>query len=87
MNIVTDDARLARETRERLWAEHLEGSRDGVRGDPTSVIDSLWKPIATEQLERTQRGLGPTRRLMLLPGISKRSGLLLGPLQGLTVDA
>jgi phosphatidylserine/phosphatidylglycerophosphate/cardiolipin synthase-like enzyme len=87
MNIVTEDPALARDTRERLWAEHLEVGREEVGGDPTPVIDSMWKPLAREQLERSRSGQPPTRRLTLLPGISKRSGLLLGPLQGLTVDA
>jgi phosphatidylserine/phosphatidylglycerophosphate/cardiolipin synthase-like enzyme len=87
VNIVTLDAGLARDTRERLWAEHLEVPREQVSGDPTAVIDKLWRPTATEQLARAKRGEGPTHRLTLLPGISKRSGLLLGPLQGLTVDA
>ena len=32
MNVVTDDAELARDTRERLWAEHLELHLDDVRG-------------------------------------------------------
>jgi phosphatidylserine/phosphatidylglycerophosphate/cardiolipin synthase-like enzyme len=87
VNIVTHNEGLARDTRERLWAEHLEVARDAVTGDPTAVIESLWRPTAREQLERTRRGQDPTRRLTLLPGISKRSGLLMGPLQGLTVDA
>ena len=87
VNVVTQDEGLARDTRERLWAEHLEVSREEVSGDPTAVIEALWKPIASEQLERTRRGEGPTHRLALLPGLSKRSGLLMGPLQGLTVDA
>ena len=35
MNLVTDDAQLARDTRERLWAEHLELDLQEVRGrDP-----------------------------------------------------
>jgi phosphatidylserine/phosphatidylglycerophosphate/cardiolipin synthase-like enzyme len=87
VNIVTQDEGLARDTRERLWAEHLEVTREEVSGDPTAVIESLWKPIVQQQLERTRRGEGPNHRLALLPGVSKRSGLLMGPLQGLTVDA
>jgi phosphatidylserine/phosphatidylglycerophosphate/cardiolipin synthase-like enzyme len=87
VNIATNDHRLARDTRERLWSEHLDVTREEVNGEPTAVIESLWKPIAAEQLERNRRGESPTHRLTMLPGISKRSGLLLGPLQGLTVDA
>ena len=44
--------RLARETRLRLWAEHLERPVEEVSGEPTRVIDELWRPIAREQLER-----------------------------------
>jgi phosphatidylserine/phosphatidylglycerophosphate/cardiolipin synthase-like enzyme len=87
VNIVTLNERLIRETRERLWSEHLEVSRDDVGGDPVAVVDSLWTPTAKRQSERINRGQPRDHRLTLLPGISKRAGLLLGPLQGLTVDA
>src|SRR5204862_3546221 len=43
MNVVTCDAALARETRLRLWAEHLERDADG---DPCRVIDEHWRPNA-----------------------------------------
>lgn len=86
MNIVTCDADLARATRLRLWAEHLECSEDEVSGEHARVVDDLWKPIAKEQHERRQAGLPPTHRLCLLPGVSRRSRRLLGPLQGLLVD-
>jgi hypothetical protein len=49
-------------------------------------VDDLWKPIAEEQYDRRQAGLPPTHRLCLLPGVSRRSRRLLGPLQGLLVD-
>jgi phosphatidylserine/phosphatidylglycerophosphate/cardiolipin synthase-like enzyme len=87
MNLVTHDARLARQTRIRLWAEHLQQPDHQVAGDPIAVIDRLWKPIARDQAERRKRGERATHRLTLLPGISRRSRLLLGPLQGLVVDA
>ena len=87
MNLVTHDARLALETRRRLWAEHLQRPVDEVAGDPVAVIDGLWKPIAREQAERRKRGERGTHRLAMLPGVSRRSRLLLGPLQGLVVDA
>jgi phosphatidylserine/phosphatidylglycerophosphate/cardiolipin synthase-like enzyme len=87
VNIVSCDEDLACDTRQRLWAEHLEVGREAVSGDSTEVVDSLWKPISKEQLERSRRGDKRTHRLNLLPGISRRSGLLLGPLQGLMVDA
>jgi phosphatidylserine/phosphatidylglycerophosphate/cardiolipin synthase-like enzyme len=86
MNVVTCDPELARATRVRLWAEHLERPREQVSGDTVRVLDELWKPIAEEQYERRQAGLPPTHRLCLLPGVSRRSRRLLGPLQGLLVD-
>jgi len=87
MNIVTHDAGLITATRHRLWAEHLQGTPAEVMGDPTNLIDQVWRPIAQEQADRAARKQRPTHRLTLLPGVSKRSGLLLGPLQGLVVDA
>jgi phosphatidylserine/phosphatidylglycerophosphate/cardiolipin synthase-like enzyme len=87
MNLVTDDAGVARDTRVRLWAEHLELDPDTVAaGDPCALVDEHWRPIATEQLERRERDLPPTHRLVALPGVSKRSRRILGPLQGLTDD-
>lgn len=86
MNVVTCDSRLARETRLRLWAEHLERSIEEVSGDPARVIDELWRPIATEQLERQRRGQALTHHLLELPGVSRRSMALLGPLNSLAVD-
>ncbi len=87
MNLVTHDAGLAQQTRLRLWAEHLRRPVNELMGDPIAVIDSLWKPIAREQADRRTRGEQATHRLTMLPGISRRSRLLLGPLQGLVVDA
>ena len=87
MNLVTHDARLVRQTRIRLWTEHLQRPATEVEGDPAAVVDRLWRPIATEQGERRKRGERLTHRLTTLPGVSRRSGLLKGPLQGLVVDA
>jgi phosphatidylserine/phosphatidylglycerophosphate/cardiolipin synthase-like enzyme len=86
MNVVTCDRTVARETRLRLWAEHLERSVEEVSGEPVRVIDELWRPIAGEQLERRKRGEPLTHRLQELPGISRRSMGLLGPLDSLLVD-
>ncbi|MGZ6669904.1 MAG: phospholipase D-like domain-containing protein [Solirubrobacteraceae bacterium] len=86
MNVVTCDPRIARETRLRLWAEHLERSVNDVFGEPAQVIDELWRPIAGEQLERRRRGEPLTHRLQELPGVSRRTMALLGPLHGLLVD-
>jgi len=86
LNIVTDDADLARSTRLRLWAEHLQRPRHEVDGDPAEVVDTLWRPLAEEQASREERGLPRTHRLTLLPGVSKRARRLMGPVRGLLVD-
>jgi phosphatidylserine/phosphatidylglycerophosphate/cardiolipin synthase-like enzyme len=87
MNVVTDDAVLARATRERLWAEHLEVSLDEIAGrEPAAVVDRYWRPVAMDQLHRREAGQRPTHRLVALPGVSKRARRLLGPLQGIVDD-
>jgi phosphatidylserine/phosphatidylglycerophosphate/cardiolipin synthase-like enzyme len=86
LNVVTCDRELAKRTRLRLWAEHLERSELELSANPVRVVDELWKPIAREQYERREQGLPPTHRLCLLPGVSRRSRRLFGPLQGLLVD-
>ena len=86
LNVVTCDAELARGTRLRLWAEHLQLPLSEISRDPTRVVDELWKPIAEEQDARRRRGEPPTHRLCLLPHVSRRTRRLLGPLQGLLVD-
>jgi hypothetical protein len=50
------------------------------------VVDELWRPIAADQLARRRRGTPRTHRLLELPGVSRRSRALLGPLDGLLVD-
>jgi phosphatidylserine/phosphatidylglycerophosphate/cardiolipin synthase-like enzyme len=84
LNVVTCDPELARATRLDLWREHLE--RDDVDGEPHDVIDTMWRPLADEQLARRRRGEPATHRLARLPHVSRRSGRLLGPLQSLVVD-
>jgi len=86
MNVVTHDRRLARETRIRLWAEHLELPVDELGADPSGLIDRHWKPISRDQLDRLESRRPLTHRVVRLPGVSKRSERLLGPLQGLVVD-
>ena len=86
LNVVTCDSELARSTRLRLWAEHLERSEDEVAGEPAQVVDEVWRPIAEEQYRLRQAGSPPTHRLCLLPGVSRRSRRVLGPVQGLLVD-
>jgi phosphatidylserine/phosphatidylglycerophosphate/cardiolipin synthase-like enzyme len=87
VNVVTDDSALIQKTRHRLWAEHLEASTEAVTGEPTELIDKIWRSIASEQHERHKRKEKPTHRLTLLPDVSSRTALLLGPIQGLLVDA
>jgi len=86
MNVVCCDPQLARDTRLALWAEHLERSVEELAGDPARVVDELWQPIAHEQLLRLRRGERRTHHLLELPGVSRRSRALLGPLDGLLVD-
>ncbi len=86
VNLITCDAALARDTRLRLWAAHLERDIDEIAGDTSSVIDELWRPIAAEQRQRRDRGERLTHELVELPATSRRSERLLGPLQALLVD-
>lgn len=86
VNIVTCDAGLARDTRLRLWADHLECDIDEVAGDSSTVVDELWRPIATEQRQRRNRGEPVTHGLVKLEATSRRSERLRGPLQALVVD-
>jgi phosphatidylserine/phosphatidylglycerophosphate/cardiolipin synthase-like enzyme len=87
MNVVTDDPELARATRLRLWSEHLEVDAAALAGEaPRSAVDERWQPIGAEQLRRLKAGEPPTHRLLALPGVSRRSRRLLGPLVGLIDD-
>ena len=86
MNVVCRDADLVRETRLRLWAEHLELDKADLAAPPREIVDRFWKPISREQLARRKAGLPLTHRLVELPGLSSRTERLLGPLQGLLVD-
>ncbi|MDQ1446841.1 MAG: hypothetical protein QOI20_3305 [Acidimicrobiaceae bacterium] len=86
VNVVTCHAALARDTRLRLWAEHLEREPAEVAGDPTAIVDDLWRPTAHEQLERVRRGEPMTHHLLELPGVSRRAARLRGPLDSLVVD-
>jgi phosphatidylserine/phosphatidylglycerophosphate/cardiolipin synthase-like enzyme len=75
MNVVVRDPEVVRAARLRLWSEHLE---QDATGDPTRVVDELWRPRADEQAHH--------RKLRLLRGVSRRSQALWGPLNGLLVD-
>jgi len=86
MNVLSCDPALARGVRLRLWGEHLELAPERISGDPADVIDGLWRPIAQEQRARFERGEALTHHLRELPGVSRRSRALLGPLNSLLVD-
>jgi len=87
VDLVSCERELARATRERLWAERLELPLDEVSGhEPAKLVDERWYPIAEQQLDRRNRGEPLTHRFVRLPGASRRSRRLLGPLQGLVVD-
>ena len=86
MCVVTQDVALATDTRRRLWSEHLECRQSDLGDDVVGVIDRSWRPIAAEQLQRTRDGLAPTHGLTELPGVSRRTDRLLGPLSGLLDD-
>jgi phosphatidylserine/phosphatidylglycerophosphate/cardiolipin synthase-like enzyme len=86
MNVVTHDPGLARDTRLRLWSEHLELPVEEIPEDPVRAVDEVWKPMSKEQLDRRAAGLPLTHRLVRLEHLSRRSGRLLGPLTGILVD-
>src|SRR5919198_5545808 len=73
VNVLFRDTALAHETRMRLWAEHLERPPEELQGDPTAIVDELWRPLADDE----------THRLTRLPHVSRRTKALIGPLQGL----
>jgi phosphatidylserine/phosphatidylglycerophosphate/cardiolipin synthase-like enzyme len=86
MNIVVHAPELARQTRQRLWAAHLELDASQIPADPIRAIDELWKPISKEQLERRTDGRPLTHRLVRLPNVSRRTRRVLGPINGIVVD-
>jgi phosphatidylserine/phosphatidylglycerophosphate/cardiolipin synthase-like enzyme len=86
LNVITCDPRLARETRLRLWAEHLQCEPSEIDGDPCTVIDEHWRPTAVAESARRSDGAPPRHRLSELPAVSRRAARLGGPLRGLVVD-
>ncbi len=84
VNVVSLDERLARDTRLRLWAEHLE--TDEVDGDPTELVDELWRPRASEQLAHLEQGRPLTHRLVMLPGVSRRARRISGVVKSRVYD-
>jgi hypothetical protein len=51
------------------------------------VVDGLWRPIAREQLERRRQLDEPVGPHLTAPPVSRRVRRILGPLDGLVVDA
>jgi phosphatidylserine/phosphatidylglycerophosphate/cardiolipin synthase-like enzyme len=86
VNLAVYDHEIARTTRERLWAEHLELPVARLSAHPTDIIEDLWKPQAEEQRKRMAAGEPITHRLATLPHASLRSERLRGPLQNLVLD-
>jgi phosphatidylserine/phosphatidylglycerophosphate/cardiolipin synthase-like enzyme len=75
VNVVVRDESFVRDARLRLWSEHLETD---ASGEPSRVIDELWRPRAVED--------SADRKLRLLRGVSRRTQALWGPINGLVVD-
>jgi phosphatidylserine/phosphatidylglycerophosphate/cardiolipin synthase-like enzyme len=86
MNVVTCDPEIARTTRLRLFAEHLDRSVEEVDGAAHHVVDEHWRPIALEQLGRLEAGDPLRHRLVALPHVSRRASRLRGPVQSMIVD-
>lgn len=86
VNVVVNDPVLARDTRLALWSEHLQLPVNQIDGDPADVVDNRWRPIAQEQADIEGRDVIRTHRLTLLPGVSRRTERLKGPVRGLLVD-
>ena len=88
VNVAVHDEELARETRLRLWAEHLEAPMEELRSErPAETVDSRWEPIADEQLERLRADTPLTHRLVKLPGVSVKHRRILGALESRIYDA
>ncbi len=86
VNVVVQDEAFARSARLRLWSEHLERPAEEVAGEPASVVDSLWRPLAEEHANQRRVHGHAHHRLSLLEHVSRRSQALWGPLNGLVVD-
>jgi len=59
---------------------------DAVVADPAKLVDESCRPTSSQQLAGRQAGAPLTHRLLFLPGVSRRSRRLLGPIQSLLVD-
>jgi phosphatidylserine/phosphatidylglycerophosphate/cardiolipin synthase-like enzyme len=86
VNVQLADPELARGTRLRLWAEHLELPEQEIAGDPADVVDQLWIPIAQRERERRRTGQRRSHRLRELTPSSRKLERLLGPMDAIVVD-
>ena len=86
LNLVVHDEALARDTRLRLWAEHLECDVAELEGEPAKLVDGRWRPLAEDQHRRRRERLPLTHKVLLLPHVSRRAAGMLGPLNGFLVD-
>lgn len=86
MNVLTLDEELARSTRIQLWSEHLGLPDDQVDGDPSSVIDTVWRKQCDEEDPVSAAHQDPIHRIRRIAGLSRRLDRLQGPLRGLLVD-
>ena len=86
MNVVTHDAVVAKRTRLALWSEHLQRPSIELDRDPAEIIDQLWRPLASEQLEHRRHNRPLSHKLVRLPHVSRRANALRGPLNSLLVD-
>ena len=73
VNVVTDDASLARGVRERLWSEHLDQDCSGR--DPLEIIETSWRKALAAR---------PPFELPLrpLPAVSRRTARTPGAAEG-----
>jgi phosphatidylserine/phosphatidylglycerophosphate/cardiolipin synthase-like enzyme len=86
VNVVLCDEQRARDARLRLWSEHLELDVSEIEGDPATVIDEVWQPLAWRNAEHRRLHGWTPHRLVTLPQVSRRAEALRGPINGLLVD-
>ena len=88
MNVVTDDAALARATRVRLWAEHLELEPEAIADARPGV--GRRRALAAHRRRAARAPRARARRPRIAssrcPASRSARARLLGPLQGLTDD-
>jgi phosphatidylserine/phosphatidylglycerophosphate/cardiolipin synthase-like enzyme len=86
VNVVLCDEQRARDARLRPWSEHLELDVSEIEGDPATVIDEVWQPLAWQNAEHRRLHGWTPHRLVTLPHVSRRAEALRGPINGLLVD-